>query len=282
MFDFRYHALSLSAVFLALLIGLLLGVAIGDSGLVSNTEKKLRTSLRGDVREARAHAADLQRKLNQRDQLDENLYPLLVDNRLAGRRIGIVGFGDVRDSFIRDVRSALRDTGGQLVSVQVLREPVPASALPANLAPTGLLDDATAKKFGTDVGRAIVIGGKSAKQQIKRALLVSSSGNLAAGVDSVILVRPDRDRTTPADATTVSFEDGITAGLSDAAGSVVGVEESKTRPSQVTFFKEHRLASVDNIDQLPGQASLVFALAGAKGAFGIKDSADALLPTIGN
>jgi len=282
MFDFRYHALSLSAVFLALLIGLLLGVAIGDSGLVSNTEKNLRASLRGDVREARAQAADLRRKLTERNQLDESLYPLLVENRLAGRRVGIVGLGDVNDSFIRDVRSALRDTGGQLVSVQVLREPVPASALPSNLAPTSLVDNATAKKFGSDVGRAIVIGGKNATQQIKRSLLVSSSGNLAAGVDSVILVRPDRDRTSAADATTAGFEDGITAGLSNAAGSVVGVEESKTDPSQIAFFKNHRLASVDNIDQLPGQASLVFALAGAKGAFGIKDSADALLPTVGN
>jgi hypothetical protein len=32
MFDFRYHALSLVAVFLALMIGLLLGVAIGGPG----------------------------------------------------------------------------------------------------------------------------------------------------------------------------------------------------------------------------------------------------------
>ena len=35
MFDFRYHALSLVAVFLALAIGILLGATIGDS-LVSD------------------------------------------------------------------------------------------------------------------------------------------------------------------------------------------------------------------------------------------------------
>jgi ABC-type proline/glycine betaine transport system permease subunit len=34
MFDFRYHALSLVAVFMALVIGILLGIAIGDKGLV--------------------------------------------------------------------------------------------------------------------------------------------------------------------------------------------------------------------------------------------------------
>ena len=49
MFDFRYHALSLAAVFLALVVGLLLGVAIGDEELVSCAED-IRDSLREDVR----------------------------------------------------------------------------------------------------------------------------------------------------------------------------------------------------------------------------------------
>src|SRR3977135_3002202 len=49
MFDFRYHALSLVAVFMALVIGILLGIAIGDKGLVSGTRKDLINSLRRDV-----------------------------------------------------------------------------------------------------------------------------------------------------------------------------------------------------------------------------------------
>ena len=48
MFDFRYHALSLAAVFIALVVGLLLGVAIGDKELVSGARQELRDSLRAD------------------------------------------------------------------------------------------------------------------------------------------------------------------------------------------------------------------------------------------
>jgi hypothetical protein len=40
MLNFRYHALSLVAVFLSLVIGLLLGVAIGDKGLVSSGARR--------------------------------------------------------------------------------------------------------------------------------------------------------------------------------------------------------------------------------------------------
>jgi hypothetical protein len=36
MFDYRYHALSLAAVLFALALGVLIGVAIGDSNLVSS------------------------------------------------------------------------------------------------------------------------------------------------------------------------------------------------------------------------------------------------------
>ena len=128
MFDFRYHALSLVAVFLALMIGLLLGVAIGDQGLVSSAERNVRDSLRKDVRQANARSADLRRELNQRDRVDEALYPLLVEDRLAGQRIGLIGLGDLPDSTIRAVRDALDNTGARLSGVAVIGEPVPSGA----------------------------------------------------------------------------------------------------------------------------------------------------------
>ena len=55
MFDFRYHALSLVAVFLALGIGIVLGATLGDS-VVSEANKDVRSSLRGDVIDARNDA----------------------------------------------------------------------------------------------------------------------------------------------------------------------------------------------------------------------------------
>src|SRR4051794_37317135 len=111
MFDFRYHALSLVAVLLALMIGLLLGVAIGDQGLVSSAERNVRDSLRKEVRKANARSAEVRRELRDRDRIDEAIYPLLVEDRLAGRRIGLIGLGDLPDSTISAVRDALDNTG---------------------------------------------------------------------------------------------------------------------------------------------------------------------------
>ncbi|MDX6684158.1 MAG: Copper transport outer membrane protein MctB, partial [Baekduia sp.] len=56
MLDFRYHALSLVAVFLALAIGIVLGVTIGNS-LLTDAERSLRGDLRANVTDAHAEAA---------------------------------------------------------------------------------------------------------------------------------------------------------------------------------------------------------------------------------
>src|ERR687885_154054 len=55
MLDFRYHALSLVAVFLALGIGIVLGSSLGDT-VGSQANRDLAKSLRGDLNRARAGA----------------------------------------------------------------------------------------------------------------------------------------------------------------------------------------------------------------------------------
>ena len=61
---------------------------------------------------------------------------------------------------------------------------------------------------------------------------------------------------------------------------VVGVEGSETEPSSISFFASHDLSTVDDVDLVSGQVSMVFALLGAEGNFGVKDSADRLLPDL--
>ncbi|HVS28081.1 MAG TPA: copper transporter [Solirubrobacteraceae bacterium] len=281
MFDFRYHALSLVAVFLALAVGLLLGVAIGDKGLVSSAEHQVRDSLRKDVRSAHSEATGLRRQLTAESKFGSQAFPLLVQGKLIGRRIGLITIGAVSDKIAGRVRRALEQTGGRLVSVGVLRVPLrlgdlansaagtPYSALSAR-APA-LID-----RFGRRLG-AGVISGKGLYQQVSRALLKSSSGPLD-GLDGVVLARASR-RLAPADEATMSqFEQGFVAGLTQNGTPVVGVETTTTNPSQIPWYQSRNIASVDNVDQLPGRAALVFALAGVSGAYGVKRTADGLLP----
>ena len=276
MFDFRYHALSLVAVFLALMIGLLLGVAIGDQGLVSSAERNVRDSLRKDVRQANARSADLRRELNQRDRVDEALYPLLVEDRLAGQRIGLVGLGDLPDSTIRAVRDALENTGGRLSGVAVVGEPVPSGAAGSVKGASDPPTNGDYSRLGREVGSNLVVGGKLTKGT-SGSVLSSSSGKLN-GLNGVIVFHAPRDLSGDDAATTDAFEAGFVDGLKSGEAEVSGIEETDTEPSQIQWFKDRGLPSVDNVDTLAGHAALVFVLPGANGSYGEKDSAQALLP----
>jgi hypothetical protein len=276
VFDFRYHALSLVAVFLALMVGLLLGVAIGDQGLVSGAERNLRQSLRAEVRNAQADADSKSKQLAEERRFQDAVYPLLVANRLGGKRIGLVGIGGLSDSAIREVRDALQGTGGQLAGVAVVHEPVPATAveqIPGASSPPAAADYG---KLGNALGTALLRGGPQARALV-RSLLESSSGNLA-GAQGVVVYRAPRNPGAPDEANTNGFESGLAAALAANAGQVVGAENTDTSPSQIRWYRANRLSSVDDLDRVAGKAAMVFVLAGANGAFGIKDTAQALLP----
>lgn len=275
MFDFRYHALSIAAVFLALGIGIVLGVTIGDS-LVSRTEQTIRSSLRQDVSGARDEADRLRRELARRDQVIEQAVPPLVDGRLKGTRVAVVAFGSLPDGVRSPVEDGVKAAGGSLDSTSVLAAPPDERAL-------GNAVGGRFRRLGSDkdllqlladrIGRSIVRGGPVARR-LERSLGHSFAGDYR-GADAVVVYHAPGGGSAD---TTMAFERALIDGLRSAGVPVVGVERGDTDPSQIGFYGDNGLSSVDSVDVLAGRAALVFALDGARGAFGFKDSADEPLP----
>jgi Copper transport outer membrane protein, MctB len=283
MFDFRYHALSLVAVFLALVVGLLLGVAIGDRGLVSSAESDLRASLRRNVEDARDRSRGLEQQLAERRSVEDQLYPILVGDRLAGARIGVVALGAVSDSEVDLVKQALQGTGGRLVSVSVIGEPLDVSGIAgaAGGTPFARLADRPdlLPRLGNRVGAQLVSGG-DLLTKIRGALFQRSSGTLN-GLDGVVLVRRPAELEGDQANAVSAFEDGLIKGLeASRSAAVAGVETTTTTPSHIRWYQDRRVSTVDDLDHLEGRAALVFVLAGARGSFGVKPTADSLLPSV--
>ncbi|HEU4700927.1 MAG TPA: copper transporter [Conexibacter sp.] len=276
MLNYRYHALSLVAVFLSLAIGLLLGVAIGDQGLVSSGEQDLRASLRDDVRDAQAERDDALAQLEQRQLFEREAYPALVGGRLAGRRIALIELGAASDRMWNLTKDALQGSGAELVSVSVIREPLQLDELAVSargtryeqLAENGDL----LHPFATRLGIQFTHGGRLLRL-VRRALLLQGSGALD-GADGVVVVRNTPELEGEEADAVETFEDGLMRGLRAQDVPVVGVETTDAERSQIEWFKGHELSSVDDLDDPIGRAALVFALAGERGSFGVKSTAD--------
>src|SRR5258708_4845359 len=114
MFDYRYHALSLAAVLFALAVGVLIGVAIGDSNLVSSAQNGIVRNLRSEVRESQQSLERVGSRLSEQETLASELWPFAVHGVLIGRSIGLVFLGDSSDKIDSLVRDSVAEAGGSV------------------------------------------------------------------------------------------------------------------------------------------------------------------------
>jgi Copper transport outer membrane protein, MctB len=278
----RYHATSLIAVFLALAVGILIGAQFGGDAL-TQTRKNLENSLVGNLQDARSHVEDLEGELGNANEFDEKVYPVLTRDRLQGKRIALIAFGGLPGEITSGVENALGPSGATLVGVGVVREPVELETLAEQLSNTRFseirTDPEQLTELGTGVGRQIVIGGPLT--EVVRGQLFSRASGEFGALDGVIVVRDQPEGMGPVQRSTANqLETSMLAGITATGVPTVGVESTTTEPSSISFFQSNNLSSVDDIDITAGQVALVFALYGDEGSFGVKSSADRLLPTL--
>ena len=289
MIDFRYHALSLVAVFLALGIGIVLGVTLGDS-LVSEADQGVRNSLRGDVENARDQARDARAEVRERDRLIAAAVPVLLDRRLEGKRVQLVGTDDLPGGVSDGVRGSVEGAAGSLDSTAALGLPGELEKVLAVAGEEGrraVGSPQRARALGAEFGRSLAVGGKLA-QRLKEEFPDRYEGDFD-GSDAVVIYRRPPKETKEGETPQAkrlresagAFERGLIAGLREDGVTVVGVEQTGTDPSQVGFYEDAGLSSVDNVNESAGEAALAIALAGTRqGSFGTKDSADRPLPQL--
>ncbi|HEX8688868.1 MAG TPA: copper transporter [Solirubrobacterales bacterium] len=278
----RYHATSLIAVFLALAIGIVIGATLGGD-TIDDTRRNLERSLTGNLEDARERADELNGELARAEEFGSRVYPMLVQNQLRGRRIAVLALGGLPGDVSDAIEDALAPSGGRLVGIGVVREPVDLQALADDLERTRFAniarDPDTQTAFGVGVGRQLVLSG-ILLERVRSRLFSRASGNFG-GLDAVIVVRDQPQEMGPVQrAAAGRLEAGLIEGIAATRAPAVGVESTGADPSSISFFQGNDIASVDDVDLVAGRLAMVFALLGAEGSFGVKGSADSLLPDL--
>lgn len=288
MFDLRYHVASLAAVFVALIVGILIGVGLSGRGFVSDSERQLLTARIDDLQQqatnAEARAATLSETGKLADAFVARAYPALVSRRLRGKDIAVVFVGSVDADLRSAIVAALTDAGAAgIARLRALRVPIDTTGLAAAIrarpalapydGPTHLAD------LGRDVGTQLLLGGSSPLiEAISPVLLEEHSGNGKKPIDGVVVVRT-ADAQSGAAAPVLG---GLYAGFRRAGVPAVGVEATDASSSAVPVFRRAGLATVDDIDRRTGRIALVLLLSGgATGNYGVKETAtDGVIPVV--
>jgi len=285
MFDLRYHVASLAAVFFALVIGILVGVALASHGL-GNAERK---KLQADLSAANARVNDLTAQAKA-DKVETafagSAYDAVMANRLRGSHVAILFVGSVDDSVRTAIEHSVSDAGGSVTRMRAITLPVNAHAIQGELAKhSELAAFAVGPKRFLGIGRELAtefVNGKNTSlwDALEDQLVEERSGSGKRPVDAVVLVRTAKPQTRPASAQLVA---GLFRAFADGGIPAVGVELRGTFPSAVQTYKHYNLSSVDDLDLPEGRVALAVLLSvdpPTIGHYGLQDVDDAIVPTI--
>jgi hypothetical protein len=287
MFDLRYHVASLAAVFLALIIGILVGVGISDRGLVDSAKTKFLqdevASLQKRLDNQATQSNDLSRARQAAQAYVNQSYPALVRNRLKNKQIAVVFVGSVNGGLRSAVGQTLADSGAQQLRMRALKVPLDVRQVEAAIknqpAAAGLRGKPNLEALGRALGDELASGGDTPLwNSLTDALVEERAGGNKAPADGVVVVRT----ATPQRGATSRFLIGLYEGLGSANVPAIGVEETDAPNSATKVYRQAGLSSVDDIDTKVGQLALVWLLQGASpGQYGVKSSAgDGALPAM--
>jgi Copper transport outer membrane protein, MctB len=265
VFDLRYHVVSLTAVLIALVIGIVVGVGLSGRGVLEDTE---RDRLQADI-DRLNRQADLQQarieELSAAAQYEEATYEAVIDRRLDNARVALVFVGPVDTTVRGGVQDAVEGADGSIARTRALKVPMDALEIRNALA---AVQDAPAQL--DDVGRALALelmnGGETPLwDALDRLIVLEQPRGPTGAVDAVVVAR----NAEPQTGGTAELLGGFYNGLASAGRPAVAVETGGN-DDVLRFLRRYFRSSVDNIEAPTGRISLAVLLSGAEtGHYGL-------------
>ena len=309
MIDFRYHLVSLIAVFLAVALGIVIGTTALNEPILADIKNQV-SALENDKRSLEDRTQSLQAQLNTSDAFDEAVAPALVDGALAGKSVLLVVTNEgVAPETVDQLTALIGDAGGAVSGTLTLKpeysDPSSAAGLQSYVTGSGL-------PAGVELP-PVDDAGQLVGSLLAQVLMIPPDGttpsgadvsSVMAGLSALDVLTPEGDAIAPADYTVVltagafSGEDaaernGTVAELVsalDAAGSgavVAGDAESTAENGLVGVIRADptlsaAVSTVDNSATAAGRISTVLALGreadGTSGKYGTGEDTQPVPP----
>lgn len=310
MIPWRYHLVSIMAVFLALGLGVVVGTTVINPGLVKNLNNQT-DGLKRELRDLRLNVLDLRSQLDTMSAFGDEALPYLVDARLTGEQVVIVTEEGVNAQAISEARRALELSGAEILTTLTVRSTMAAESpagqrelatllgLPQTTPAAELMAEAAralGERLAKDPGGALSGGLDPLGELLSQGFLTSSApgisnatlGDIGGRGQLVVTIGGGAvDELSPPSAAFLEplVIELIAAGVVTGAGESLGAADAFVADlrSAVDDSSAAPLVTVDNVDLPVGGSAMVLGLGdaiaqGAGGDYGVKDGASRLLP----
>ena len=306
MISFRFHLVSLVAVFLALGVGVLTGTTVINRGVVAGLEAQT-DNLSGDLDALRRELGQLQSEAEVWNQFGEEAMGPLLAGRLADQEVILVTQDGTSEESLAGVRRALEASGAGIAALLSIG---PRMALATDADREALAEviggDPTEGPgaLAADAAQLVaqrLVDGPNGTDTLERLLdddfLVVQGPRLTetglrglGGPDEVVVAVAGGP--APSELMPVSFLVPLVTDIANAGMPVVAGEAAEAQEQEPPFVTILRgepevgplVATQDNVDQPAGQLGLVLALEdllqGDPGHYGVKDGASRAFPEL--
>lgn len=301
MISFRFHLVSLVAVFMALGLGVLAGTTVLDKSIVDRLDRQT-DQLREQNGTLREQIDELRERTGALAAFGEQAMDHLVGGRLSGVQVVLITQEGTDDAGIEGARGALAAAGASIravlsVEARINMQDEDDRAVLAEVV-GGVTDDPEELAEAAAVALAERLArGPGTEDLLARLVASGFLENIGPGLDeeafrgvggpqqTVVVVaggvgQPSVDPEW--------FLFPLVERLAEDGLDVAAVESLRTEYPFVTALRgdgavSARIVTLDNVDETPGEVGLVLALEdlvveGRAGSYGVKEGATRLIP----
>ncbi len=263
----RHHVLSLVAIFLMLLVGLLVGVGLSSQPELTTQINRLSQQFQGLMTEI----TGLEKDAASQERFAQAAFPKLVAHKLDKHDVVLIVTAQPANNRVAEaVSQALAAAGARVPYRLVVRSDFAGRAAAAygqGASPT----EASVKAAGA-VAAAVARGKEEDLRALEQERLCRLDGRPVNAAPSAVVVLGGAAQLPPDPTTEVQrpiIEGLLAAGITNIVGC-----EPRGSALPAGTYRDLDISTVDNVDLVRGQASLVLALAGEPGRYGDGPSAE--------
>lgn len=289
MLSMRYLIVSLAAVFLALGIGIFIGFMFDGQEIFLSQQETLLQQLEYKFGEIRAENEELKSQIElQKKQVmryedfNEKVFPSLVDSKLENINIAILETNE--DYIYNGITTAIEEAKGNITSITYIKEGFllkDPSKLDEVYSYFSDEKEINVEKnnfvsfLSGELSRAILENDQEIINYLKEKELIEIKGHYNTKIDYFVIAGGAGSKENQ----NVNIIDiPFIKNTKQYNIPIAGVELSNTKYSYTESYKKEKISTVDNVESMIGQYSLVEVIHGKEGNFGIKPSATGLIP----
>lgn len=285
--NLKYYVITIVAIFLALAIGLFIGIMLDGQDIIVEQQQQIVNQLESKFDEFKSKQDELQGRIDsltvekeKNIKFIDRVFPILIKDKLKNLNVVIIETSE--DYAYSGISEAFKNAGVSGVSNILIKN-------------TFLLND---ENYAQQVAADLNLSGNT-KEEIEKQLIKSLASSIVSNNNSQVLaylkekkmIDYSNDLPYPADYVIIGggsvnedrilfneVETPLVHQFKNSNIPVIAVEKLDVAYSNISEYKKLRISTIDNVDTTIGKISMVMVASGKEGHYGEKKTAEALIP----